>query len=153
MRVFKELINDKKVTITGKSPNQTILINGVPVIKLENNQIATLTLPEIEQVRRNFFLYNNENIETLDMPNLKYIGAEFLIKNTRLARLYLPKLINKYSLKTITQLRAIISEPTVQPAQSVTPDASSTDAGITNTIKSINNNIHTIYRTQTEHNR
>ncbi len=88
---FNEFIQGKKVTITGKSPNQTILVDGMPVIELENNQIVTLNMPHLETVGYGF-LYKNTALTTLNAPNLKTVGYEFLYKNTALTTLNAPNL-------------------------------------------------------------
>ncbi len=92
VRIFNKIVRGKKVDITGQSPNQTILVDGVPIIELKNNQIVTLNLPDIVERVGDGFLYSNKTLTTLNMPNLKSVGHEFLYRNTRLTTLNAPNL-------------------------------------------------------------
>ncbi|MCM1294057.1 MAG: leucine-rich repeat domain-containing protein [Muribaculaceae bacterium] len=90
-RVFNEFIQGKTVTITGKSPNQTILVDGKPCIQLQNHQIVSLDMPGVK-VLNGYFLYNNTALTELNMPDLTDTGASFLSRNEKLAKINIPKL-------------------------------------------------------------
>lgn len=104
-RVFNEFIQDKTVTITGKSPNQTILVDGKPCIQLQDRQIVSLNLPGVK-VLNGYFLYNNMALTELNMPDLTDTGASFLSRNEKLAKINIPKLesVGNYFLANNTVL-------------------------------------------------
>jgi len=89
--LFNEFIHDKKLTITGKSPNQTILADDVPFIELQNNQIVSLNMSHIKMIGNEFLLHNTA-LTHLDLSSLEQVGSYFLCDNTALTHLDLPKL-------------------------------------------------------------
>lgn len=87
--IFNAFIQDKKVTISGKAPNQTILVDGEKVIEIENNHIVTLNMPNIEIINNNFLAYNKK-LQSIQLPHVKKIGAYFLVQNKNLQSIDLP---------------------------------------------------------------
>lgn len=113
--IFNDFIQDKKVTISGKAPNQTILVDGEKVIEIENNHIVTLNMPHLTAVKDhflirnthlrsislpnvttigNYFLYNNLKLQSISLPNASTIGSYFLSSNENLQTISLPNVTN-----------------------------------------------------------
>ncbi|MDE6250878.1 MAG: leucine-rich repeat protein [Alphaproteobacteria bacterium] len=95
IQTFNEHTNGKKVTISGKAPHQTILVDGEKFIELANNQIVTLNMPGVTDV--NLFLRRNRTIQELNMPDLAHAGNNFLANNVALKHLVLPSLIDTWN--------------------------------------------------------
>ncbi|MDE6250880.1 MAG: leucine-rich repeat domain-containing protein, partial [Alphaproteobacteria bacterium] len=87
--IFYKCIRDKKVTIEGKAPNQTILVDGVKFIELSNNQIVTLNLPDVTKIDNGFLSYN-KSLKQISLPNVISIGTFFLSHNNALTEISLP---------------------------------------------------------------
>ncbi|MCM1223262.1 MAG: leucine-rich repeat domain-containing protein [Lachnospiraceae bacterium] len=90
-RVFNEFIQDKTVTITGKSPNQAILVDGKKCIQLQNHQIVSLDMPGVK-ILNGYFLYSNTALTELNMPDLTDTGMSFLARNEKLSKINIPNL-------------------------------------------------------------
>lgn len=89
--IFNNFVRWKKVTISGKAPNQTILVNGIEIIKLQNQQIISLYMPSVTKIGNNF-LQANKALQELSLPDLQSVGDSFLYHNRILPKLFLPDL-------------------------------------------------------------
>ncbi|MDE6250879.1 MAG: leucine-rich repeat domain-containing protein [Alphaproteobacteria bacterium] len=92
VQVFNNFVQGKKVTVSGKAPNQTITVDGEKIIELGNNQIVTLNLPGITDIPPEF-LALNKSIQQINLPNVKTIGNRFLNHNENLQKLSLPEAV------------------------------------------------------------
>ena len=106
--IFNDFIQDKKVTISGKAPNQTILVDGEKVIEIENNHIVTLNMPHLTAVK-DHFLIRNTHLRSISLPNVTTIGNYFLYNNLKLQSISLPNAstIGNYFLRNNTDLESI----------------------------------------------
>ena len=88
-KTFNNFIQNKKVTLLGKAPNQTILVDGEKIIEIENNHIVTLNMPHLTTVEYNF-LFGNKHLRSISLPNVTTIGSNFLYNNLNLQSISLP---------------------------------------------------------------
>jgi hypothetical protein len=86
--VNKELSSGGKIKIGGEGE---VLIGGFYIRLNEENEIVELRHEGLESVGKSF-LYLNNNLRTLSLPNLKKAGWGFLYSNRRLKSLSLPSL-------------------------------------------------------------
>ena len=107
-KTFNKFIQNKKVTLLGKAPNQTILVDGEKVIEIENNHIVTLNMPHITTVEDNF-LFRNKHLRSISLPNVTTIGSNFLYNNLKLQSISLPNAstIGHYFLNSNKNLKSI----------------------------------------------
>ena len=107
-KTFNKFIQNKKVTLLGKAPNQTILVDGEKVIEIENNHIVTLNMPHITTVEDNF-LFRNKHLRSISLPNVTTIGSNFLYNNLKLQSISLPNAstIGDYFLNSNKNLKSI----------------------------------------------
>ena len=107
-KTFNNFIQNKKVTLLGKAPNQTILVDGEKVIEIENNHIVTLNMPHITTVEDNF-LFRNKHLRSISLPNVTTIGSNFLYNNLKLQSISLPNAstIGHYFLNSNKNLKSI----------------------------------------------
>jgi len=93
VNAFNDAAANKKVTLSGRVPNQTIMINGEKIIEIQNGKIIWLHMPEVRKVGHSF-LAHNRDLAYLSMPNLEKAGFNFLARNTELQEVDLPRLEN-----------------------------------------------------------
>lgn len=91
IRAFRTEAAGRKVTLTGRAPNQTLCIDGTEAIKLQGGRIVWLNFPNVENAAQNF-LAHNTLLKQLHMENLKTAGSNFLTYNEGLCNLNLPRL-------------------------------------------------------------
>lgn len=88
---FNTATMGKKITVTGRAPNQTILVDGRPTIVLFNGQIKELYMPTLVNIGNDFLRYNHI-LDTLDLPNLTHVADNMLEHNTRVSNIDMPRL-------------------------------------------------------------
>lgn len=78
---FNKEIAGKKLTVSGRAPNQTILADNVSIVRLRDGEIVFLYLPSMTDMGDGFMRANTK-CEILDVPNCKRVGRYCLTNNT-----------------------------------------------------------------------
>lgn len=91
INAFNTEIFDKKLTLSGRAPNQTILANGTPIVRLSNGRITWIHMPSV-RVIGDWFMRCNTECAHIDLPNCISVGNYFATHNKMAQYVNMPKL-------------------------------------------------------------